>query len=74
LTRGHQPTGSLGRVKGRIVYAFIPDLPSDQVWTDAKLYKRYGLTKAEIAFIESQVAEHDTELFDGAATDEVDDD
>jgi site-specific DNA-methyltransferase (adenine-specific) len=44
------------------------------VWTDAKLYKRYGLTKAEIAFIESQVAEHDTELFDGAATDEVDDD
>ncbi len=55
------------------VYAFIPDLPSDQVWTDAKLYKRYGLTKAEIAFIESQVAEHDTELFDGAATDEVED-
>jgi site-specific DNA-methyltransferase (adenine-specific) len=55
------------------VYAFIPDLPLDQVWTDAKLYKRYGLTKAEIAFIESQVAEHDTKLFDGAAADEVED-
>ena len=41
------------------VYAFVPDLPLDQEWTDAKLYKRYGLTKEEIAFIESQVAEHD---------------
>ncbi len=41
------------------VYAFIPDLPLDQEWTDAKLYKRYGLTTNEIAFIESQVAEHD---------------
>lgn len=41
------------------VYAFVPNLPLDQEWTDAKLYKRYGLTEDEIAFIESQVAEHD---------------
>ncbi|ANM30625.1 restriction endonuclease [Acidobacteria bacterium Mor1] len=41
------------------VYAFIPEVPLGQKWTDAKLYKRYGLTEAEIAFIESQVAEHD---------------
>ena len=41
------------------VYAFVPDLPLDQVWTDAKLYKRYGLTRDEIAFVESQVAPHD---------------
>lgn len=40
------------------VYAFVPDVPLDQDWTDAKLYKRYGLTTDEIAFIESQVAEH----------------
>ena len=40
------------------VYAFIPDLRLDQEWTDANLYKRYRLTKDEIAFIESQVAEH----------------
>jgi site-specific DNA-methyltransferase (adenine-specific) len=53
------------------VYGFIPDLPLDQEWTDSKLYKRYGLTEAEIAFIESQVAEHDRELFDENA--EVDD-
>lgn len=42
----------------RDVYSFVPDLPLDLEWTDAKLYKRYGLTKDEIAFIESQVAEH----------------
>lgn len=55
------------------VYAFIPDLPLDQEWTDAKLYKRYGLTKDEIAFIESQVAEHDSEPFDEVAPDEIED-
>lgn len=54
----------------RDVYAFIPDLPLNQEWTDAKLYKRYGLTKDEIAFIESQVAEHDGEVFDEAASDD----
>ena len=48
------------------MYSFVPDLPLDQEWTDAKLYKRYGLTKDEIAFIESQVAAHDSELFDDA--------
>lgn len=57
----------------RDVYAFVPDLALDQEWTDAKLYKRYGLTKDEIAFIESQVAEHDSELFDEAVADDGDD-
>ncbi|MBP6269719.1 MAG: Eco57I restriction-modification methylase domain-containing protein [Rhizobacter sp.] len=57
----------------RGVYGFIPELPLDQEWTDAKLYKRYGLTKEEIAFIESQVAEHDATLFDEAVADEADD-
>jgi hypothetical protein len=52
------------------VYGFIPDLPLDKQWTDDMLYKRYGLIADEIAFIESQVAEHDSELFDEAATDE----
>lgn len=42
----------------RDVYAFVPNLPPNQQWTDATLYKRYGLTKDEVAFIESQVAEH----------------
>jgi len=57
----------------RDVYTFVPDLPLDQEWTDAKLYKRYGLTKDEIAFIESQVAEHDSELFDKVAAEKVED-
>lgn len=57
----------------RDVYAFVPDLPLNEEWTDAKLYKRYGLTKEEIAFIESQVAEHDDELFDEGTTAEGED-
>jgi site-specific DNA-methyltransferase (adenine-specific) len=57
----------------RDVYAFIPDLLLDQEWTDAKLYNRYGLTGEEIAFIESQVAQHDSELFDEVSVDEGDD-
>lgn len=51
----------------RDVYSFVPDLPLDQEWTDTKLYKRYRLTPDEIAFIESQVAEHND-----AAGDEAD--
>lgn len=43
----------------RDVYAFVPDIPMDREWTDALLYERYGLSSEEIAFIESQVAEHD---------------
>lgn len=48
------------------VYAFVPDIPLDQDWTDALLYERYGLTREEIAFIESQVAAHSDDLFDAA--------
>jgi site-specific DNA-methyltransferase (adenine-specific) len=55
------------------VYAFIPDLPLTKEWTDAKLFKRYGLTAQEVSFIESQVAEHDSELFDDADPDAADD-
>ncbi len=57
----------------RDVYAFVPNLPLTQEWTDAMLYKRYGLTRDEIAFIESQVAEHDDEVFDEARADELGD-
>jgi site-specific DNA-methyltransferase (adenine-specific) len=53
----------------RGVYSFVPDLPMDRDWTDSKLYKRYGLSAQEVAFIESQVAEHDADLFDDVASD-----
>lgn len=55
------------------VYGFVPQLPLDQEWTDAKLYRKYGLTAEEIAFIESQVASHDATLFDDGAVDDSDD-
>lgn len=55
------------------VYAFIPDLPLNQDWTDAKLYRRYALSNDEITFIESQVAEHDSELFEEVAAEGGDD-
>jgi site-specific DNA-methyltransferase (adenine-specific) len=45
----------------RSVYAFVPDLPLGSNWNDEKLYKRYGLKKEEIAFIESQVQPMDDE-------------
>lgn len=57
----------------RGVYGFVPDIVYNQEWTDTKLYRRYGLTQDEIAFIESQVAEHDAELFDETAADDGDD-
>ncbi|MEA2014879.1 MAG: restriction endonuclease, partial [Thermodesulfobacteriota bacterium] len=37
------------------VYAFVPLQDFSESWTDKKLYKKYGLTKDEIAFIESMV-------------------
>ena len=57
----------------RDVYSFVPDLPLDREWTDAKLFKRYDLTKNEIAFIESQVAEHVSELVDEDTAAEIED-
>jgi site-specific DNA-methyltransferase (adenine-specific) len=56
----------------RGVYAFVTDVPLDQEWTDAKLYQRYGLSPEEIAFIESQVAAHDGELFEDSELSEAD--
>lgn len=37
------------------VYSFVPIQNFDESWTDEKLYKKYGLTDEEIAFIDSMV-------------------
>ena len=37
----------------RRVYAFVPIQDWTRPWTDADLYKKYGLTEDEIAFIET---------------------
>ena len=36
-------------------FAYVPMQDFSEPWTDEKLYKKYGLTKDEIAFIESMV-------------------
>lgn len=41
----------------RGVYAFVPDLPMDRMWTDEALYERYGITAGERAFVEETVKE-----------------
>lgn len=39
----------------RKVYTFVPTQKWDHIYTDQELYRKYGLTDAEIAFIESIV-------------------
>lgn len=39
----------------KIVYSFVPIQDFNEEWTDEKLYKKYGLTEKEIAFIESMI-------------------
>ncbi len=37
------------------VYSFVPIQNFDEPWTDEKLYKKYGISEEEIAFIESMI-------------------
>ncbi len=39
----------------RSTYTWVPQQRWDGTWTDAALYKKYGLTKEDIAFIESRI-------------------
>ncbi len=39
----------------RSVYEFVPLQDFSEVWTDEKLYKKYGITKDEVSFIERMV-------------------
>ncbi len=36
-------------------YRWVPIQTWDRTWTDAELYKKYGITKEEIAFVESMI-------------------
>ncbi len=36
-------------------FAFVPRLPMDREWTDARLYEKYRLSPEDIAFIESMI-------------------
>lgn len=39
------------------VFAFVPDLPIDRLWTDAALRQRYSLTDEEVTFMNSMIRE-----------------
>lgn len=41
----------------RSTYTWVPQQTWDKTWTDAELYKKYGITKAEQAYIEAMVKE-----------------
>jgi hypothetical protein len=55
-------------------YRFVPLLPMDRVWTDADLYARYGLTEADITFIEVNIKERPSDTEVPETLDEVEDD
>lgn len=39
----------------KMTYQFVPQQNFNEEWTDEKLYKKYGLTQDEIAFIEKMI-------------------
>lgn len=39
------------------LFTFVPDLEYDHKWTDPELYKRYSLSKSDIAFIDLMIRE-----------------
>ncbi len=39
----------------RSTYTWVPQQAWDRIWTDQELYKKYGLTNDDIAFIESRI-------------------
>ena len=39
----------------RATYTWVPQQPWDRVWTDAALYKKYGLSEGDIAHIEASI-------------------
>lgn len=43
------------------VYQLVPIQDFTQSWTDEKLYQKYGLSKDEIAFIESMIRPMDND-------------
>ena len=47
----------------RSTYLWVPQQSWDETWTDSTLYKKYGITKDEQAFIESMIRPMDSDLF-----------
>ena len=56
----------------RSSYRFVPALPMNQLWTDADLYHRYGISDSEVDFIESLIAERPSDDQEGSGEAEDD--
>ncbi len=52
------------------VYSFIPLQDFSKPWTDEELYKKYNLTKEEIAFIESMIRPMTSKMAEEEVSDE----
>ena len=52
-------------------YRFVPLLPMKRLWTDEDLYKRYGITSDQTAFIESLISDRPSS--DSSDSGDVDD-
>jgi site-specific DNA-methyltransferase (adenine-specific) len=67
----HKPSADTTRK----VYTFVPTQDWTRPWTDSDLYKKYGLSTHEIAFIEGIVRpmEITGDLFDEDTADDGDD-
>jgi Eco57I restriction-modification methylase len=59
----------------RKVYTFVPKQSWDRTWSDSELYAKYGISKAEIDFIEKVVRPMDltSDLLDNFSVSEADD-
>lgn len=51
-------------------YKFVPLLPMNRIWTDADLFKRYGMDAEQVTFIESLIAERPSDESDSGDDDE----
>jgi hypothetical protein len=59
----------------RKVYTFVPKQSWDRTWSDSELYAKYGITEAEIDFIQKVVRPMDltSDLLDDISVSEADD-
>jgi site-specific DNA-methyltransferase (adenine-specific) len=60
----HQPRDTTRKITQdalRSTYTWVPLQSWDRTWTDEILYKKYGITKDESAFIDSMIRPMDGE-------------
>jgi len=51
-------------------YRFVPSLPTNRLWTDEELYKRYELTSDQTTFIQSMISDRPSDDSSDSADDD----